>query len=93
MVVVVTRLVKEYVEMADAWNKESACMQQVVPDGVGEEVRWNRRRWLSSAAGLSALSLCCGCRSTPFTGRPQLRFIPKSMEMSLGEQSYAEVLA
>ncbi len=35
----------------------------------------------------------CGCRSTPITGRPQFRFIPKSMEKSLGEQSFAEVLS
>lgn len=89
---VINRVVSECVEMADTWNVESACMQWVHGE-VGEELRWDRRRWLYNAVGLSAISLCCGCRSTPFTGRPQLRFIPKSMEMSLGEQSYAEVLA
>jgi predicted Zn-dependent protease len=48
---------------------------------------------LASAAVASFGFGSCGCRSTPLTGRPQLRFIPKDMEMSLGEQSYAEVLS
>jgi len=78
--------------MSDAWENEIARLQGS-HDRVGEGLSWNRRQWLSGCMGLSALSMCCGCRSTPFTGRPQLRFIPKSMEMSLGEQSYAEVLA
>lgn len=54
--------------------------------------RWKRREWLLGAASVPLLS-CCGCRTTPVTGRTQLRFIPKSMEMSLGEQSYAEVVS
>lgn len=51
------------------------------------------RRQLLTSIGCFGLSFCCGCRSTPITGRRQLVFIPKSMEMSLGEQSYAEVLS
>ena len=43
--------------------------------------------------GSMGFGICCGCRSTPVTGRPQLVFIPKSMEMSLGEQSYADVIS
>lgn len=54
---------------------------------------WNRRDWLSAAITAPLAWSCCGCRSTPMTGRTQLRFIPKSMEMELGEQSYAEVIA
>jgi len=54
--------------------------------------RPSRRNILASLGGMG-LSVCCGCRSTPLTGRPQLVFIPKSMEMSLGEQSYADVLS
>lgn len=52
----------------------------------------NRRQILASM-GCLGIAHCCGCRSTPMTGRPQLVFIPKSMEMSLGEQSYADVLS
>lgn len=51
------------------------------------------RRQLLASIGCFGFSFCCGCRSTPITGRRQLVFIPKSMEMSLGEQSYAEVLS
>ena len=54
--------------------------------------RPSRRNILASLGGMG-LSVCCGCRSTPLTGRPQLVFIPKSMEMSLGEQSYADVIS
>jgi len=54
---------------------------------------WTRRAWLAGGALLPCAMGLCGCRSTPVTGRPQLRFIPKSMEKSLGEQSYAEVLS
>ncbi len=53
---------------------------------------WNRRDWLSGAV-VAPIAFACGCRTTPVTGRKQLRFIPKSMEMSLGEQSYAEVVS
>lgn len=55
-------------------------------------VRTTRREALL-AMGAMGIASCCGCRSTPMTGRPQLRFIPKSMEMQLGEQSYAEVVS
>ncbi len=51
------------------------------------------RREALLAMGAMGIASCCGCRSTPMTGRPQLRFIPKSMEMQLGEQSYAEVVS
>ncbi|MFO0011890.1 MAG: M48 family metallopeptidase [Planctomycetota bacterium] len=53
---------------------------------------WNRRAWIAAAVA-APISFCCGCRTTPVTGRKQFRFIPKSMEMSLGEQSYAEVVS
>jgi metalloendopeptidase OMA1, mitochondrial len=53
---------------------------------------WNRRAWIAAAIA-TPFAVCCGCRTTPVTGRKQLRFIPKSMEMSLGEQSYAEVVS
>jgi predicted Zn-dependent protease len=52
---------------------------------------WNRRAWIAAAIA-APITFCCGCRTTPVTGRKQLRFIPKSMEMSLGEQSYTEVV-
>lgn len=51
------------------------------------------RRAMLASMGCVGLSMCCSCRSTPMTGRPQLVFIPKSMEMSLGEQSYADVVS
>ncbi len=54
--------------------------------------RPSRRRMLARL-GSMGFGICCGCRSTPVTGRPQLVFIPKSMEMSLGEQSYADVIS
>lgn len=54
--------------------------------------RPSRRRMLATL-GSMGFGICCGCRSTPVTGRPQLVFIPKSMEMSLGEQSYADVIS
>jgi len=57
------------------------------------EMNQTTRRRLLASIGCFGLSFCCGCRSTPITGRRQLVFIPKSMEMSLGEQSYAEVLS
>jgi len=53
---------------------------------------WNRRAWITAALATPVL-YSCGCRTTPVTGRKQFRFIPKSMEMSLGEQSYAEVVS
>jgi predicted Zn-dependent protease len=55
-------------------------------------VNWNRRAWIAAAIA-TPLAACCACRTTPVTGRKQLRFIPKSMELSLGEQSYAEVIS
>ncbi|MFN7730845.1 MAG: M48 family metallopeptidase [Pirellula sp.] len=54
---------------------------------------WHRRDWLAAACAAPWILGCCGCRTTPITGRKQLRFIPGSMEMSLGEQSYAEVVS
>jgi len=57
-----------------------------------EMLTMSRRRILTSL-GCVGISACCSCRSTPITGRPQLVFIPKSMEMSLGEQSYADVIS
>lgn len=60
-----------------------------------EQLPAQRRNRRDMLLGLGAFGIasCCGCRSTPLTGRPQLRFIPKSMEMQLGEQSYADVIS
>lgn len=58
---------------------------------MDESCSWNRRAWITAALA-TPVAYSCGCRSTPVTGRKQFRFIPKSMEMSLGEQSYAEVV-
>lgn len=50
----------------------------------------NRRDVL--LAGTATLLGCCGCRSAPITGRPQLKLIPNSLEMQLGQQSFNDVV-
>ena len=67
--------------------------------GIGMRDAWQRasevltRRHMLQALGSIGVAACCGCRSTPFTGRPQMVFIPKSMERSLGAQGYADVVS
>lgn len=50
----------------------------------------NRREILM--AGTATFLGCCGCRSAPVTGRPQLKLIPTSLELQLGQQSFNEVV-
>jgi metalloendopeptidase OMA1, mitochondrial len=53
--------------------------------------RVSRRDWIVASA--PCLFGFCGCKSTPVTGRPQLRLIPSSTEMQLGEQSFQDVVS
>ena len=53
----------------------------------------NRRQFVSTA-GLSALGMfCCGCHSTPITGRKRVILVPESSEVALGLQAFETTLA
>jgi predicted Zn-dependent protease len=50
-----------------------------------------RRSALQKLMALGLVS-CCGCRTTPITGRKQLLLMPEDQEVTLGLSAYEEVL-
>ncbi len=50
----------------------------------------DRRTWLIGGLGACA---CLGCKTAPITGRRQMMFYPEEQEVSIGQQSFADVVS
>ena len=50
-----------------------------------------RRELLGQLAALGVGCCCCGCRTTPMTGRKQLLLVPETQEVSMGLSAFEEV--
>ncbi len=56
--------------------------------------RRSRREFVLNAGKIGfGVLFCCGCRSAPVTGRPQLMLMPEGKEISLGSQAFEETLS
>ena len=53
----------------------------------------DRRLALKQLFVVGAASCCCGCRTTPITGRRQMLLLPEQQEIAMGVSAYQEVTA
>ena len=51
------------------------------------------RRTFFRTTSAATLFGCCGCKTAPLTGRRQLMFYPEGTEVSMGQQSFADVVS
>ncbi len=51
------------------------------------------RRTFFKTTSLGMLFGCCGCKTAPITGRHQMMFYPEGTEVSMGQQSFADVVS
>ncbi len=51
----------------------------------------DRRSALKQLFVYGAASCCCGCRTTPITGRRQVLLLPESQEVAMGLSAYDEI--
>jgi predicted Zn-dependent protease len=51
----------------------------------------DRRRALKQLIVWGAASCCCGCRTTPITGRRQLLLLPEQQEVTMGVAAFDEI--
>ncbi len=52
----------------------------------------DRRTFIQSTSIAVAFG-CCGCKTAPITGRRQMMFYPEETEISMGQQSFADVVS
>lgn len=51
------------------------------------------RRTFFRTTSVATLFGCCGCKTAPLTGRRQMMFYPEGTEVSMGQQSFADVVS
>jgi len=51
------------------------------------------RRTFCVTTSVATLFGCCGCKTAPITGRRQMMFYPEGTEVSMGQQSFADVVS
>ena len=51
------------------------------------------RRTFFRTTSVATLCGCCGCKTAPLTGRRQMMFYPEGTEVSMGQQSFADVVS
>ncbi len=51
------------------------------------------RRTFFKTTSIASLLGCCGCKTAPLTGRRQMMFYPEGTEVSMGQQSFADVVS
>ena len=51
------------------------------------------RRTFFRTTSAATLFGCCGCKTAPLTGRRQMMFYPEGTEVSMGQQSFADVVS